>query len=108
MSDTRAANPRGGMTRTQAKAVEFGVIGLAVAAILMIFQPFSLTLFSWGCGLVVVAGLAFNLVPFCREGVPASFLLRVVAIVLVILAIAAILGILTANLYVWWLGTLRG
>lgn len=108
MSDARTSGaPRSGMTRGQARTVEYGVIGLAVAAILMIFQPFSLALFSWGCGLVVVAGLAFNLVPFCREGVPAGFLLKVVAIVLVILAIAAILGILTANLYVWWLGTLR-
>jgi hypothetical protein len=95
-----------GMSRTQAKTAEYAVIALAVVAILMIFQPFSLALFSWGCGLVVLAGLAFNLVPFCRAGVPASMLVRVVVIVLTVLAIAAVLGILTANLYVWYLGTL--
>jgi hypothetical protein len=96
------------MSRGQAKTVEYSIIALAIASILMIFQPFSLALFSWGCGLVVVAGLAFNLVPFCRPGVPFSFLGRVVLIVVVILAIAAVLGILTALAYVAWLGTLRG
>lgn len=99
-------SPAGGMSRAQAKTVEYAIIALAVLAILMIFQPFSLSLFSWGCGLVVVAGLAFNLVPFCRPGVPARMLLRVVLIVLAVLALAAVLGILTANLYVWYLGTL--
>lgn len=108
MSEAGATRGQGaGMSRGQARIAEYGIIALAVAAVLMIFQPFSLALFSWGCGLVVVAGLAFNLVPFCREGVPARFLLKVVVIVLVILAIAAVLGILTAYLYVWWLGTLR-
>lgn len=101
------SKPAGGMTRGQAKAVEYAIIGLAVASVLMIFQPFSLALFSWGCGLVVVAGLAFNLVPFCRAGVPFRMLGKVVLIVLIVLAIAAVLGVATANLYVWWLGTLR-
>lgn len=97
----------GGMSRGQAKAIEYAIIGLAIAAVMMIFQPFSLTLFSWGCGLVVLAGLAFNLVPFCRPGVPLSMLGRVVLIVFVVLVIAAVLGIATAYLYVWYLGTLR-
>ena len=107
MSEARVES-RGGMSRGQAKTVEYSIIALAIASILMIFQPFSLALFSWGCGLVVVAGLAFNLVPFCRPGVPFSFLGRVVFIVVVILAIAAVLGILTALAYGAWLGTLRG
>ncbi len=98
--------PAGSISRAQAKTIEYAIIALAIVAILMIFQPFSLSLFSWGCGLVVVAGLAFNLVPFCRPGVPARMLVRVVVIVLSILALAAVLGILTANLYVWYLGTL--
>ena len=106
MSDG-SVKPSGGMTRGQAKAIEYGIIALAVASILMIFQPFSLTLFSWGCGLVVVAGLAFNLIPFCRQGVPFKKLGKVVLVVLIILSIAALLGIATANLYVWYLGTLR-
>ena len=101
------ATGKGGMTQGQARFIEYAIITLAVVAVLMIFQPFSLTLFSFGCVGVVVAGLAFNLIPFCRPGVPMRTLLRVIVIVLVILGIAALLGIGTANLYVWYLGTLR-
>lgn len=95
------------MTASQAKLVERCVIGLCVLSILAIFQPFSLTLFSIGCVTVVIGALAFNLVPFCREGVPAKKLVRVSMIVLIILGVAAALGIGTAFLYVGYLETLR-
>ena len=95
------------MTATQAKWVERSIIGLCVLSVLFIFQPFSITLFSIGCVTVVIGALAFNLVPFCREGVPARSLLKVALIVLVILGIAALLGIGTAFLYVEYLETLR-
>ncbi len=91
------------MTRSQAKMVEYGIIGLCVVALIMIFQPFALPLYSLGAGLVVLGGLAFNLIPFCREGVPAGKLLKVAAIVIVILAVAIALGIGTGYLYVWYL-----
>ena len=95
------------MTASQAKFAERCIIGLCVASILMIFQPFSLTLFSIGSVTVVIGALAFNLVPFCREGVPAQKLLRVSLIVLAVLGAAAALGIGTAFLYVGYLETLR-
>ena len=93
------------MTATQAKLVERVIIGMCVLSILAIFQPFSLTLFSIGC--VVIGALAFNQVPLCREGVPARALVRAMVIVLVILGVAAGLGIVTAFLYVEYLGSLR-
>ena len=37
-----------GLTARQARRVEFGIIGLCIAALVMIFQPFSLTLFGIG------------------------------------------------------------
>lgn len=95
------------MTASQAKLVERLIIGLCVLSILAIFQPFSLTLFSIGCVTVVIGALVFNLVPFCREGVPASKLVKVLIIVLIVLAVAASLGIGTAFLYVEYLETLR-
>ncbi|NJN05696.1 MAG: hypothetical protein HC814_03970 [Rhodobacteraceae bacterium] len=95
------------MTASQAKLVERLIIGLCVLSILAIFQPFSLTLFSIGCVTVVIGALVFNLVPFCREGVPARKLVNVALIVLVVLAVAAALGIGTAFLYVGYLETLR-
>jgi hypothetical protein len=94
------------MTAAQAKRVEFFIIGLCVLSILMIFQPFSLTLFSIGCVTVIIGALAFNLVPFCREGVPARALWKVTLIILIVLAVAGSLGIGTALLYVQYIGSL--
>lgn len=91
------------MTRTQAKFVEGAIIGLCALAILMIFQGFSLALYTAGCIMVVIGALAFNLVPFAREGVPFRALVRVVVIVLIVLVIAAALGIGTSFLYVAYL-----
>ena len=96
------------MTASQAKLVEYGIIGLCVIALLMIFQPFTIVFYSIGAGLVVLGGLAFNLIPFCRKGVPFSKLGKVALIVLSILAIAVVLGIGTGYLYVWYLGLSKG
>ena len=49
--------------------------------------------------LVVVGGLAFNLVPLCRAGVPLSRLLRVAGIVVVTLIVISALAISSAWLY---------
>ena len=95
------------MTASQAKWVERSIIALCVLSILAIFQPFSLTLFSIGCVTVVIGALAFNLVPLCREGVPARALVKASIIILVILLVAAALGVGTAFLYVEYLETLR-
>jgi len=92
-------NPNQGMTRRQARTVEYSIIGLCVVAMVMIFQPFSLSLFSVGAGLVVLGGLAFNLVPLCRPGVPASSLIRAGLIVLAILVVVIALAIGAAHLY---------
>lgn len=96
------------MTASQAKRVEYSIIGLCVIALLMIFQPFTLYLYSIGAGLVVLGGLAFNLIPFAREGVPLSKLGKVGLIVLAILGVAVLLGIGTGYLYVWYLGLSKG
>lgn len=95
------------MTATQAKLLEHAIILLCVASIIMIFQPFSLQLYSIGCVMVVVGALMFNLIPFCRAGVPFSQIGKVILIVLIVLAVAALLGIGTAFLYVEYLDSLR-
>lgn len=96
------------MTASQARIAEYSIIGLCLIALLMIFQPFALTFYSVGAGLVVLGGLAFNLIPFCREGVPLAKLGKVALIVLAILVIAVLLGIGTGYLYVWYLGLAKG
>ena len=95
------------MTASQAKWLERSIISLCVVSILMIFQPFSMQLFTYGCILVVIGALLFNLVPFCRAGVPFSQIGRVVLIILIVLFVAALLGIGTAFLYVEYLASLR-
>jgi len=92
-------DPAGGMTAAQARRVEYAIIGLCIAALAMIFQPWSLTLFGIGAGLVVFGGLAFNLVPLCRPGVKASSLVKAGAVVLAILLVVAALAIGIARLY---------
>ncbi len=95
------------MTAAQAKLIERCIIGMCVISIILIFQPFSLQLFSVGCVIVVIGALAFNLVPLCRQGVPLGALRKAAVIVLVVLAVAAALGVGTAFLYVEYLETLR-
>ena len=95
--------PGHGMTARQARRVEFAIIGLCILALAMIFQPFSMTAFSIGAGLVVLAGLAFNLVPLARPGVPYRAVVRAGLIVLAILVVVVLLAIGSAELYTLYL-----
>jgi len=100
--------PERGMSAPTARAVEGCIIGLCIAALVMIFQPFSKWLSGLGMGLVVLGGLAFNLIPFCQPGRPARDLWRVAAIVAVIFVVVAALAIGSAYLYGEYLRISRG
>ena len=95
------------MSSGTARALEFGIIGLCILALVFIFQPFSLALYSIGAGLVVLGGLAFNLVPFCRPGVPFRSVMRIAVIVAVILIVVICFALGTSWLYVLYLQALR-
>ena len=97
MSDTRATQQ--GMSARTAAAIEHTIIGIALLSLVLIFQPFSLALFSLGCGLVVFAALAFNLVPLCEKGRPLKSLANAGVIVIVLLFVIVGLAILSAWLY---------
>jgi len=94
-----SAQRRNGMSAAQARRVEYAIIGLCITALLLIFQPFALPLFSIGAVLAVVGGLAFNLVPLCRPGAPAASLWKAAGVVLAILAVAACIAIGSAHLF---------
>jgi hypothetical protein len=96
-----------GMSAGTALAIEHAIICLCVAALVMIFQPFSLTLYGIGAGLVVLGGLAFNLIPHCRPGVPLRWVITVALIVVAILVVVFALAVGTTYLYGWYLETLR-
>lgn len=96
-----------GMSAATARTIEYAIITLCVLSLVMIFQPFSLTLYGIGAGLVVLGGLAFNLIPFCRPGVPLRWLVTVALIVLAILIVAFALAVGTSYLYAWYLEASR-
>lgn len=88
-----------GMTPRQAATIRNAIIGLCILSLVMIFQPFSLTLFGIGAGLVVLGGLAFNLVPLCVPGRPLKSVVKAGIIVFVILLVVVGLAIGSAELY---------
>ncbi len=93
------ASPPRGMTRGQARGIELVIVSISVAALVLLFQPFSIQLYSIGAGLVVLAGLAFNLVPLCQPGKPFRSLVNGAIIVVVIFAIVTLLALGSALLY---------
>ncbi len=88
-----------GMSRKTAARIEFGIIGLCLLALVMIFQPFSKLAFTAGCILVVVGGLAFNLVPMCTPGRTLRSLLGSALVVLGVFVVVLLLALGSAFLY---------
>jgi hypothetical protein len=102
MSDGRQELPlaaAAGMSRRVARRLEYGIIALGIFALALIFQPFSLTLFGVGCGLVVFAGLINNLLPMCQSGVSIRAVVQAGLIVALIFCIVMLLSIVAAHLY---------
>lgn len=94
-----------GMSARQARLAEWTILAVSVLALILVFQPFSLRLFGVGTALVVVAALAFNLVPLCRPGVPARRLALTGLLVLGILVVVGLAAIGSAYLYGVWMQT---
>ena len=103
----RAGRSAPGMSAATARSIEYAIIGLCVLALVLIFQPFSLTLYGIGAGLVVLGGLAFNLIPHCRPGVPLRWLLTVALIVLTLLIVVFLLALGSTYLYALYLEASR-
>ena len=95
------------MSAATARRLEYSIIGLGLVALGLIFQPFSLALYGIGCGLVILAGLANNLLPLCEAGRPLGSIVRVGLIVLAIFVAVALLAIGSAWLYGLYLASNR-
>ena len=102
MSESGSA-PRRGLSARQAGTVEGVIVGASILSLVLIFQPFSLRLFSIGAGAVVIVGLLFNLVPMCRPGVRISSLLKGLAVIVVAFAIVTALSLASAELYAYYM-----
>ena len=92
-------NPQTGMTARSALRLELFIIGLGLFALVLIFQPFSITLFAIGSGLVVLAGLVNNLLPLAQPGVQIRSVVVVAFVVAMIFCIVLLVSISAAHLY---------
>jgi hypothetical protein len=100
MSDQNPANNgRRGMTVGQARTVEFSIVGASLLALVLIFQPFSLSLFTFGAAAIVIVGLAFNLVPLAQPGKSWRSFAVGIFVVVVAFAIVTLLALGMAVLY---------
>ncbi len=88
-----------GISNDLAIKLEYSIIGLGIFALVLIFQPFSVTLFAVGGGLVVLAGLVNNLLPMARPGVQLSSFITVAMVVAMIFCIVLLISIGAAHLY---------
>ena len=105
---TARAKPPGGMSTATAARVEMAIILLCAASLLFIFQPFSKLLSGIGMGLVVLGGLAFNLVPLCEPGRPARDLWKAAGVIALVFAVILALALSSAWLYGVYLQAQRG
>ena len=96
-----------GLSKKQAKIVERTIVIFSVLALVCLFQPFSMFLYGFACIAVVVAGVMFNLVPLCVEGVKVSQLIKIAVIIFIILVIVAIVAIGSGHLYAIYLENSR-
>ncbi|MBI2720316.1 MAG: hypothetical protein HY245_16480 [Rhizobiales bacterium] len=94
-----SGNDDGGMTAAGALRLEAFVIGLGLLALVLIFQPFSITLFAIGSGLVVLAGLVNNLLPLAQPGVRVRTVVTVALVVAMIFCIVLLVSLTAAHLY---------
>lgn len=79
--------------------LEAFIIGLGILALLLIFQPLSLTLFAVGSGLVVLAGLVNNLLPLAKPVTKIRTIITVALVVAMIFCIVLLISIGAAHLY---------
>jgi len=93
------SEPTTGMSAKAALRLEMFIIGLGLLALVLIFQPFSITLFAIGSGVVVLAGLVNNLLPLAQPGVAPRSVFVVLLVVAMIFCIVLLVSISAAHLY---------
>lgn len=99
MSNNSPSSSPQGMGRTSALRLEYAIIGLGLLALVMIFQPFSITIFTVGAILVVLAGLINNLLPLAQPNVQWRSVITVAMVVAMVFCIVLLLSIVAAHLY---------
>jgi hypothetical protein len=93
------SEPTTGMSAKSALRLEMFIIGLGLLALVLIFQPFSITVFAIGSGLVVLAGLVNNLLPLAQPGVQVRSVVVVALVVAMVFCIVLLVSMSAAHLY---------
>jgi hypothetical protein len=91
--------PEDGLSPAGALSFERFIIGLGIFAFVLIFQPFSITLFAIGSAIVVLAALVNNLLPLAKPGVPVRTIVTVALVVAMIFCCVLLVSIAAAHLY---------
>ena len=99
MNGTATPARRRGMSRGTARTIEYAIVAASIVALGLIFQPFSLKLFSVGAGFIIFVGLVFNLVPLAQPGKTVSGLLKGALVVAFIFLVMTLLSLGAAVLY---------
>ena len=92
-----------GLSAQSAKIFRGGVLTLSIGSLVMVFQPFSITIFAVGCVLAFVAALVFNLMPFLQAGISPRQIANAALIILVAFGVIFALAILATYGYVLYL-----
>ena len=94
---------RRGITARTARTLEYVIVGASILALAMIFQPFSVELFTLGAAAIVIVGLAFNIVPLCQPGKSVRSLVIAGIVIVVVFAIVTVLALASAELYAYYI-----
>ena len=94
------------MSTLTAKSARFWrgvVLVMSIGSLLMVFQPFSMSIFAAGCVLAFIAALVFNLMPFLQAGGTWKQVRKAALIILIVFVVIFALAILATYGYVLYL-----
>lgn len=95
--------PRRGLSVRQARSLEYTIVAASIVALAMIFQPFSLGLFTLGAAAIVIVGLVFNLVPLSQPGKTVRSLVIAGIVIVVAFGVITLLALGSAELYAYYI-----
>lgn len=79
------------------------ILAMSIGSLVMVFQPFSITVFALGCMLAFISALVFNLMPALEPGVSVRQVGRVAITILIFFVAIVGFAILATYGYVLYL-----
>jgi len=98
-----AEGRRRGISARTARTLEYVIVVASILALVLIFQPFAVELFTLGAAAIVIVGLAFNIVPLCTPGKSVRSLVIATIVIVVAFAVVTVLALGFAELYAYYI-----